>query len=161
MKCGMDICRIRFGHLRMHLFIDLQVHLSVMMRILFLSSLKKILTERFVTPFASVLIKLLAWADPTVMGQVQQLRTMPEVTPKELNELKNVSKLDVRRSAEFSGGAIENAIQIAHTRLLDNLSQLDSSTKWVVNCLGGSRSAAACMALRRGRVRCYKSNWGI
>ena len=52
-------------------------------------------------------------------------------------------------NAEFVAGAIDGAINIAHTRLLDRLSELDSSKNWVVNCHAGGRSAATCMALRR------------
>lgn len=93
--------------------------------------------------------KIVAWADPSVIENIQGLHTMSEINAMELDTLKNVSILDVRRDSEFGRGSIENAINIAHTRLFNRFSELDSSAKWVVNCLGGSRSATTCMALRR------------
>ena len=93
--------------------------------------------------------KIVAWADPSVIKNAEGLQSMPEINANELDTLKDVSILDVRRDSEFSRGSIENAINIAHTRLFDRFAELDSSAKWVVNCLGGIRSATACMALRR------------
>jgi len=93
--------------------------------------------------------KIIAWADPSLLEDVHQLDSMPEVSPQELDSLGQISHVDVRRMSEFSRGSIDNAINIAHTRLVDCLDDLDASTSWVVNCLGGSRSAAACMAMRR------------
>lgn len=92
---------------------------------------------------------IIGWADPSVIKHVQGLHSMPEINAQQLDSLSDISILDVRRKSEFSMGSIDYAINIAHTRLLDRISELDSSSKWVVNCHGGSRSAAACMALRR------------
>ncbi len=93
--------------------------------------------------------KVIAWAEPEVLLQANNLETMPEINACEFDSLENISILDVRRFLEFEAGAIPNAINIAHTRLLDRLSDIDDEQNWVVNCQGGSRSAAACMALRR------------
>jgi hydroxyacylglutathione hydrolase len=92
---------------------------------------------------------IIAWADPTVLQGVNVLDVMPEITASELDSLHDIAVLDVRRKQEFNAGAIPNAKNIAHTRLLNQLDELDPSIPMVVNCHGGSRSAAACMALRR------------
>jgi hydroxyacylglutathione hydrolase len=92
---------------------------------------------------------IVAWATPEVISKVELLETMPEINADELLALGDSHVLDVRRSSEYSRGAIDGAINCAHTRLLDRLDEIDTSKQWVVNCHGGSRSAASCMALRR------------
>ena len=92
---------------------------------------------------------IVAWAEPKILEQVSTLETMTEITAQELETMENVSMLDVRRMPEFEAGAIGDAINIAHTRLLNHLKEIDKAKAWVVNCHGGSRSAAACMALKR------------
>ena len=92
---------------------------------------------------------IVAWAEPELVPHVAGLETMKEITTSELEQMDNVHVLDVRRLVEFEQGAIGDAINIAHTRLLDRLSELDKGKDWVVNCHGGSRSAAACMALKQ------------
>ena len=92
---------------------------------------------------------IIAWAEPDVLTQVSNLETLQEITAQGLEDYENFSVLDVRRKPEFDEGSIDNAINIAHTRLLDRLDDIDTGKKWVVNCHGGSRSAASCMALKR------------
>ena len=92
---------------------------------------------------------IVAWATPSVIEEVASLETMPEINADELVARSDTHVLDVRRSSEYSRGAIDGAINCTHTRLLDRLDEIDTSKKWVVNCHGGSRSAASCMALRR------------
>ena len=92
---------------------------------------------------------IVAWATPSVIKEVRNLEAMPEISAGELAARSDTHVLDVRRSSEYSRGAIDGAINCAHTRLLDRLTEIDKSKKWVVNCHGGSRSAASCMALRR------------
>ena len=92
---------------------------------------------------------IVAWATPSVMEEVANLEAMPEISAAELVARSDTHVLDVRRSSEYLGGAIGGAINCAHTRLLDRLTEIDKSKQWVVNCHGGSRSAASCMALRR------------
>ena len=92
---------------------------------------------------------IVAWAEPELVPHVAGLETMKEITASELEQMDNVHVLDVRRLVEFEQGAIGDAINIAHTRLFDRLSELDKGKDWVVNCHGGSRSAAACMALKQ------------
>lgn len=93
--------------------------------------------------------KIIVWAEPEVLLQVPNLETMPEITVQELDTVENISILDVRRLPEFEAGAIGGAINVAHTRLLGRLNEIDKKQTWVVNCHGGSRSAAACMELKR------------
>jgi hydroxyacylglutathione hydrolase len=92
---------------------------------------------------------IVAWAEPELVSQIACLETMPEISTEELEQKKNVSLLDVRRLPEFTDGAIPGAVNIAHTRLLERLEDIDKNATWVVNCKGGSRSAASCMALKR------------
>ena len=92
---------------------------------------------------------IVAWAEPELLVNVKGLESMPEITASELSKMHNPSVLDVRRLLEFEDGAIDGAINVAHTRLLERLEAIDETTTWVVNCHGGSRSAAACMALKR------------
>ena len=92
---------------------------------------------------------IIAWAEPAVVSQVPELETLQEISAQELEQRENVSVLDVRRLPEFDCGAIDGARHFAHTRLLQHLTEIDKNKSWVVNCHGGSRSAAACMALKR------------
>jgi len=93
--------------------------------------------------------KIVAWADPTVLAQVKNLAVIPEVQPSELDDLAFSNILDVRRMTEFTEGSIGGAMNIAHTRLLDRLDEINKDAPWLVHCHAGMRSAAACMALRR------------
>jgi len=93
--------------------------------------------------------RIVAWSEPSVIKQIPDLETMSEINSSELVSRKNADVLDVRRLVEFEDGAIDGAINVVHTRLMDNLCDIDKSKSWVVNCYGGGRSAATCMALRR------------
>lgn len=93
--------------------------------------------------------QIVAWAEPTTIEKADGLKAMAEIDAQELDALDNVSNLDVRRNSEFVDGAIDGSMNIAHTRLLDRIDALDRDATWVVNCHGGGRSAAACMALER------------
>jgi hydroxyacylglutathione hydrolase len=57
--------------------------------------------------------------------------------------------LDARRGAEFVGGHIPGAKNIAHTRLLSRLSEVPRDRHILVNCQGGGRSARACSLLQK------------
>ncbi|MFZ9880336.1 MAG: MBL fold metallo-hydrolase [Phycisphaerales bacterium] len=57
--------------------------------------------------------------------------------------------LDVRRAAEFANGAIDGALNAAHTRLRSRLADLPRSRELLVHCQGGVRSARACALLER------------
>ncbi len=92
---------------------------------------------------------IVAWATPSLMSDVTHLDSMPEINADALVSGHEARVLDVRRSSEYSLGAIDDAINCPHTQLLNRLDEIDSSKQWVVNCHEGSRSAASCMALRR------------
>jgi hydroxyacylglutathione hydrolase len=51
--------------------------------------------------------------------------------------------LDVRRQAEFEGGHVPGATNIAHTRLADRLDEVPSGSPLYVHCQSGVRSAVA------------------
>jgi hydroxyacylglutathione hydrolase len=57
--------------------------------------------------------------------------------------------LDVRSTAEWRAGHIDNAMHGPLTRVLDNLRELDRDTPLVVYCQAGARSRVAATALRR------------
>lgn len=61
----------------------------------------------------------------------------------------NKKVLDVRRKAEFDEGHIPDALNIAHTRLLDRLDELDEDTTYYVHCKSGGRAALASAMLKR------------
>jgi hydroxyacylglutathione hydrolase len=57
--------------------------------------------------------------------------------------------LDVRRASEFVQGHIPGAVNIAHTRLAENLHRLPRNRPLIVNCRSGGRSARAVAFLCR------------
>jgi hydroxyacylglutathione hydrolase len=93
--------------------------------------------------------KIVGWVSPETLQSVSTLETMPEISAEQFESLAEANVLDVRRLPEYDAGHIEQAINVAHTRLLDRIEEVDASIPYIVNCHGGSRSAAACMALRR------------
>ena len=93
--------------------------------------------------------RITAWAEPSLLMDVQGLVSMSEISAKEFESVENATVLDVRRMPEFADGSIGDSINIAHTQLFGRLDELDASVDWVVHCLGGSRSAATCMAMQR------------
>jgi hydroxyacylglutathione hydrolase len=60
-----------------------------------------------------------------------------------------VRVLDVRRKSEFERGRIPNAINIAHTRLLERLDEVPRDGKLMVHCSTGVRSAVSAAVLQR------------
>jgi rhodanese-related sulfurtransferase len=57
--------------------------------------------------------------------------------------------LDVRGAAEYEVGHLEEAFNVAYTRLLPRIAQLPRGELIVVHCALGGRSAAATSMLRR------------
>ena len=57
--------------------------------------------------------------------------------------------LDVRRASEFAAGNVGDAINIAHTRLHDRMSELDRGRTLLVHCRSGHRATAAVSFLER------------
>ena len=57
--------------------------------------------------------------------------------------------LDVRRATEHQAQSLEGSVNIAHTRLIDRISEVPDDGVLLVHCAGGIRSAAAVTELRR------------
>lgn len=57
--------------------------------------------------------------------------------------------LDVRKATEYEEGHVDDAVNIAHTRLLSRKDELDKTTKYYVHCQSGVRSAVAAALLKR------------
>ena len=57
--------------------------------------------------------------------------------------------LDVRKATEFSEGHINNALNIAHTRLLSQKQKLGRDKTWLVHCRSGFRASVAAALLDR------------
>jgi len=57
--------------------------------------------------------------------------------------------LDVRRASEYEEGHIDGALNIAHTRLLEQKNILPVDKTLLVHCLSGARSSVASALLRR------------
>ena len=79
-----------------------------------------------------------------------KLETTPELTAAEANAARGSSFiLDVRGAAEYEVGHLEEAFNVAYTRLLPHIAQLPRGERIVVHCALGGRSAAATSMLRR------------
>ncbi len=92
------------------------------------------------------------WMDSAEMAGAAHLATTPEIAPAQaaaLIDTGSVSVLDVRRASEFAAGHLDNARNIAHTRLAAHLDELPTNGKLLVHCQGGVRSARACGFLQR------------
>lgn len=57
--------------------------------------------------------------------------------------------LDVRKQSEFENGHIHGAMNIAHTRLLDQIDEVPKDKPVMVSCRTGARSAVASALLER------------
>ena len=55
--------------------------------------------------------------------------------------------LDVRKETEFNEGHAQEAINIAHTRLLDRIGEVPLEKPVIVHCKSGARASAACSLL--------------
>ena len=92
------------------------------------------------------------YATASMLDAVKSVKLTPEISTEALEEARQAGKgkvLDVRRLAEFQEGHIPDAINIAHTRLLDRKSELDPSDTYLVHCRTGARSAVAAALLER------------
>ena len=69
--------------------------------------------------------------------------------------------LDVRRAAEHREGAIDGALNIAHTRLLSRLAEVPRDRHILVHCRSGARSARACSLLARHGYDCTNMAGGM
>ncbi|MEL7833774.1 MBL fold metallo-hydrolase [Fodinibius sp. Rm-B-1B1-1] len=75
-----------------------------------------------------------------------ELETIETIDFDELEQNRNqddVQVLDVRKATEYEEGHIPGAINIAHTRLADELDQLPKDKKLLVHCGSGQRASYA------------------
>ena len=84
----------------------------------------------------------------TDLDQAGPLERIPAIMTTGLSENKG-TPLDVRRKVEFAEGAVPNAVNIAHTRLLDRLDELDPNASYTVYCRSGARAAVSAALLRK------------
>ena len=82
------------------------------------------------------------------LQQLDELQTIPTIMTTALSEAKG-TPLDVRRMVEFAEGAAPDAVNIAHTRLLDRLDELDRNASYTVYCRSGARAAVSAALLRK------------
>lgn len=81
-----------------------------------------------------------------------RLERIPRFTINQVGEILlkgDQSVLDVRSGAEFRGGHLPNAVNIAHTRLLSCLDDVPTRSPLYIHCATGSRSAVAAPFLKR------------
>lgn len=96
--------------------------------------------------------RIKGWINSEELTGAPHLVSTPEVEPAQAAKLIDegiVGVLDVRRATEFAAGHLEDARNIAHTRLASRLDELPTDGKLLVHCLGGIRSARACSFLQR------------
>ncbi|MEX2435255.1 MAG: rhodanese-like domain-containing protein [Balneolaceae bacterium] len=79
-----------------------------------------------------------------------EIETVQKSTFKALEHAdSNTEILDVRKASEYAEGNIKGAINIAHTRLLARMDELDKEKRYLVHCQSGGRSAVASALLKR------------
>lgn len=96
--------------------------------------------------------RIKGWIKPEDVASYGELESVHEVEPAEAADMiaeGRVSVLDVRRATEYAAGHIENATNIAHTRLASRLDELSRDGTLLVHCQAGVRSARACGYLQR------------
>ena len=99
--------------------------------------------------------RIVGWSVPETLrelGRSDPLATLPRIDFSELEELRlqaEATVLDVRRSSEYEIAHIPEALNIAHTRLLDRLDEIPQSHRLLVHCQGGVRAAVASAMLAR------------
>lgn len=81
--------------------------------------------------------------------QLDRIDTIDFTQTKELVDTRTNVPLDVRKASEFEEGHIEQALNIAHTRLADRLDELNSGDTYLVHCLSGARASVASALLKR------------
>jgi len=94
--------------------------------------------------------KVVAYALPSVTNELPKT-TIEEIQISEIDRMRalpGTSVLDVRGLSEFEASHIPEAVNIAHTRLLDQLDNLDKKTTYLVHCRSGARAASAASLLK-------------
>ena len=94
--------------------------------------------------------KIVAYALPSVTNELP-VSSIEEIHIHELDRMRDLpgtSVLDVRRASEYAEGHVPNAQNIAHTRLLPRLDELDMNVTHLVHCRSGARAAVAASFLK-------------
>ena len=94
--------------------------------------------------------KVIAYALPSVTNELPTA-SIEEIDIMELDHMRNLpgtSVLDVRKESEFREGHVPGAQNIAHTRLLNQLGDLNKEVTHLVHCRTGARAAAAAAFLK-------------
>ncbi|MEX0769934.1 MAG: rhodanese-like domain-containing protein [Balneolaceae bacterium] len=86
-------------------------------------------------------------------GALEQLKVADFETVEAYQNDEKYAVLDVRKSSEFEQGHLPKALNIAHTRLAENLHKLPGDKTWLVHCQTGARSAVAAAFLKRHGYR--------
>ncbi len=97
--------------------------------------------------------KVVGYATPEDIAALDSasLDRVPEISAEAFlkGELDDACVLDVRGEHEHAAGALEGAVNIAHTRLKEHIGSLPKDKPIVAHCKSGTRSAAAVAFLRR------------
>jgi hydroxyacylglutathione hydrolase len=82
-------------------------------------------------------------------ARMEQIETISMDEAASLYPSDGIRVLDVRKASEFETGHIPNAVNIAHTRLLERLGELPADKTLLVHCRSGARAAVASALLKR------------
>ncbi len=100
--------------------------------------------------------RIVGWVDASELEGYcdgsHELASVAEVNAEEaagMIDAGEVQVLDVRRKTEFACGHLPGAINVAHTRLMARLDEIDKNNRLLVNCLSGARSAVSVAYLQR------------
>ena len=94
--------------------------------------------------------KIVAYALPSVTNEMPSA-TIEEIDISEMERARSLpgtSVLDVRRQSEFDASHVPDAQNIAHTRLLARLDELDKDATHFIHCRSGARAAVAAALLK-------------
>ncbi len=72
---------------------------------------------------------------------------MKSININKIKDMKDITILDVREAYEYEQNCIEGSINIPLSTLESDYTSLDKDKTYYVMCLGGGRSANACMFL--------------
>lgn len=82
-------------------------------------------------------------------GDAEEIETIDFERTAELLDNEQYRILDVRKATEFKEGHIKGATNIAHTRLADQMQELNKNKTWLVHCKTGIRASVASALLGR------------
>jgi hydroxyacylglutathione hydrolase len=95
--------------------------------------------------------RVVGFATPADVAGLEGLEKTPEISAAELKGRRGDAPfvLDARNEHEHAEGAMEGALNVAHTRLKPRVADLPKGRPIVCHCRSGVRSAAATAFLRR------------